>query len=477
VCREIVTRRGRRVLHVGVALAFALTLAAACERQTRAPAAARVEADHRLNVVVILADDARAGLAGMPNVRRLLARRGITFSRFFATTPECCPSRAGILSGQYSHHSGVVGNSGPDGYPRFDEDSNLAVWLHNAGYETALVGKYLNGYPFYGGQRVPPGWSDWQAIDSSPLQRYYDYVLNENGLRIGYGRAPTDYSTTVLTRKAVDFLAHVREPFFLYFAPIAPHLPATPAPEDVGTVRPRAPTGRPSFNERHIRDKPWWRSHSRRLRPKAIQFLEQAIARQRESLRAVDRSVGEIIATLKDRGLLRRTVILYASDNGFLWGEHRLGGKIWPYEESIRVPLVVRVPWSDVWGRTDRHLVLNIDLASTIAELAGVRPGLPQDGRSIVPLLHGLRPTWRSAFVVEYLGETMLARGGPPPFRALRSLRYLYVEYRNGWRELYDLVDDPAELRNVARDPGSAATRLQLASRLSALFEQAPRAP
>jgi arylsulfatase A-like enzyme len=135
------------------------------------------------------------------------------------------------------------------------------------------------------------------------------------------------------------------------------------------------------------------------------------------------------------------------------------------------------VPWSNAWGRTDRHLVLNVDLASTIADLAGVRPGLPQDGRSIVPLLHGQRPAWRSAFVVEYLGDSMLGRGGPPPYRALRSLRYLYVEYRNGWRELYDLVDDPWELRNVAGDPGSAAIERRLARRLSALFEQAPRGP
>ncbi len=139
------------------------------------------------------------------------------------------------------------------------------------------------------------------------------------------------------------------------------------------------------------------------------------------------------------------------------------------------MPLVVRTPWQGVWGRTDNHLVLNIDLASTIAQLADVIPGAPQDGRSIVPLLHGTHPPWRSGFVVEYLGKTLLRRSGPPPYRGVRTKRYLYVEYRNGWRELYDLVRDPGELRNVAAEPAYADIRQVLTRRLVALFELAPR--
>jgi arylsulfatase A-like enzyme len=172
--------------------------------------------------------------------------------------------------------------------------------------------------------------------------------------------------------------------------------------------------------------------------------------------------------------VLDRTVIIYASDNGFLWGEHRLGGKMWPYEESIRIPLVVRTPWRAQRGRTDPRLVLNIDLASTITQLAGTTPALPQDGRSLVPLLQGAKPVWRNSFVVEYLGGNLLRHGGPPPYRALRTKRYMYVEYLNGWRELYDLALDPWQLENRARDASQRSTRQVLARRLETLFSTPP---
>ncbi len=406
----------------------------------------------------------------MANVRRLLASHGITFRRAYVTTSLCCPSRASILTGQYSHHHGVVQNFGPASYPRFRESTALPVWLQEAGYETALVGKYLNDYPLYGHHRVPPGWSRWVAIDSSPEERYYDYVLDEDGRLVFHGHRRRDYSTAVLARKAVQFLRRAREPFFLYFAPVAPHLPAEPAREDIGTVVPPPPRA-PSFNERDIRDKPWRRLYRRRLGPGALRFLEHDIReRQLESLRSLDRAVGAIVATLRRRRLLRRTVILYASDNGFLWGEHRLGGKLWPYEESIHVPLVARVPWRSEWGRSDDHLVLNIDLAPTIARLAGVRPRLREDGRSLLPLLLGRRPRWRRDFLVEYLGQSQLHRDGSPPFAAVHGRRYLYVEYLNGWRELYDLLRDPYELVNRARDPAYAGIRRRLRRRLRILL-------
>jgi arylsulfatase A-like enzyme len=172
--------------------------------------------------------------------------------------------------------------------------------------------------------------------------------------------------------------------------------------------------------------------------------------RQLESLLALDRSVATIVSTLRQRKLLDHTVIIYTSDNGFLWGEHRLGGKLWPYEESTRVPLIVRTPWRTGNGTVNTKPVLNIDLASTISRLAGVKPGKAQDGHSFVPFLHGRSIRWRNAFVVEYLGRNLLKVGGPPPYIAVHTGRYLYVEYRRGWRELYDLRRDPWELRNIA---------------------------
>src|SRR5581483_3136923 len=263
-----------------------------------------------------------------------------------------------------------------------------------------LVGKYLNDYTLFGDHRIPPGWDDWQVIDSVPEESYYDYTLNENSRLVHYGHRPADYSTTVLTRKATAFLRSVRRPFFLYFAPVTPHLPAIPAPQDRGRLENLAPLHSPAFNERDLRDKPWRDWHRKLLNAAAALYENHVRERQLESLRALDRSVAAIVATLRQRKLLGRTVIVYTSDNGFLYGEHRLGGKLWPYEDSTHVPLVVRAPWTAA-ASVDRSPVLNIDLASTIAALAGVTPQLPQDGHSFLPLLEGVWTPWRNAYLLE----------------------------------------------------------------------------
>ncbi len=435
-------------------------------------------ASPRLNVVFIVSDDERVdGNAVMADVRRLLARHGVTFDNMRVTTSECGPSRASILTGEYSHHTGVLDNFGPHSYPAFDERADLAVWLHRAGYRTALVGKYLNDYTLDGHHAVPPGWDDWQVMDSVPEERYYDYSLNENGRLVHFGEHARDYSTTVLTNKALDFLRGARQPFFLYFAPVAPHLPAIPAPADVGRFDDLAPFHSPSLNQSNIDDEPWSAWHRRALTPSGLSYIDEVRKRQLESLQAVDRAVARIVSTLARRNLLDRTVIFYTSDNGFLWGEHRLGGKLWPYEESTRVPLIVRTPWAH--GATVNHdPVLNIDFASTISELAGVVPGARQDGDSLVPLLHGETIPWRRDYLVEYLGKNKLANGGPPPYVAIHTPRYLYVAYRyRQWRELYDLRSDPWELRNVVGDPAYAPVRTLLARELSSLYAAPPHSP
>jgi N-acetylglucosamine-6-sulfatase len=430
-----------------------------------------------LNVVVIVTDDERYDAnATMRSVHRLLSAHGVTFTEFHVTTSECCPSRASILTGQYSHHHHVVGNFGKTGYPQFDEHNTLATWLADAGYSTALVGKYLNDYTIYGDHHVPPGWGRWIAMDSVPEEKYFNYTLNIDRRLIHHGRSVKDYSTTVLSNQATRFLRSAKEPFFLYYAPIAPHLPAIPAPRDAGVLSSLKPIRKPSFDERDIADKPWRAWHPSTLSAGGIAYVQDEIRkRQLESLRAVDRSVARLVAVLRERGTLDRTVIFYLSDNGFLLGEHRLGGKVWPYEESMHVPLIVRTPWATTPSRDD-HFVLNIDLASTIAELAGVPPGRPQDGRSLVPLLHGKSPAWRVDFLEEYRGQPLLRAGGPPRFKAVHDRRFLYVEYDNGWRELYDHRVDPYELNNVFGEPRYRSYQARLARRLAVLYA-APARP
>jgi N-acetylglucosamine-6-sulfatase len=471
--REICSVRAWSTLVVVAVAALAAVAAGGASAHRALPR--RTGTGRRFNVVVILSDDERVdGTSVMRNVRRLLVRHGVTFANYHVTTSECGPSRASILTGEYAHHTGVVDNFGLHSFPAFDANSTLAVWLHDAGYDTALVGKYINDYTIYGHHKTAPGWDDWQVMDSIPMERYYGYAIDDNGHRQEYGYAPRDYSTTVLTNKAIGFIRHARKPFFLYFAPVTPHLPAIPAPQDRKKLENIGPLHTPSIDEANIGDKPWAYWHKGLLRTAAQVYDGDVRRRQLQSLLSLDRSVGRIVRTLKQQHVLSHTVILYTSDNGFLWGEHRLGGKLWPYEESTHVPLIVRAPWTKR-PRVSNEPVLNVDLASTISALAGVKPGGPQDGRSFVPLLRDRKAPWRKAYLLEYLGRNMLKVGGPPAYVAVHTARYLYVEYRRGWRELYDLRRDPWELDNIADRPRYRALQASLGRLLHRLWLQQPQ--
>ena len=434
--------------------------------------------DQRLNVVLILSDDERwDGTTVMNNVKNLLVDHGVNFTNAHVTTSMCGPSRASILTGQYAHHTGVLDNFGPHAYPAFkDESADLPVWMHRAGYQTALVGKYINGYTGAAGHhKIPPGWDDWQVMDSIPMEAYYNYSINDNGHLEHYGSKPSDYSTNVLTHKAVQFIQGARHPFFLYFAPVAPHLPAIPDKHDQKKLENIAPIHSPAFNQRNIGKEPWRFWHKDLLSAAAQLYINHVRIRQEESLLALDRSVKSVVQALKARHELNRTVIIYTSDNGFLWGEHRLGGKVWPYQESTHVPMIVRTPWTTKPARNNQP-VLNIDLAPTISALTGIKPGLPEDGRSFVPFLHAQPAPWRHAFLAEYLGKDMLHKGGPPPYVAVQTRRNLYVEYKNGWRELYNLKRDPWEMRNIAGDAKTKPLQATLSQTLQRLYDTPPLA-
>ncbi|MFN2543536.1 MAG: sulfatase [Actinomycetota bacterium] len=422
------------------------------------------------NVVLIVTDDQRWDtLSRMPNVQRLLVQRGVTFSNGFVVNSLCCPSRASILTGRYSHSTGVYTEQPPfGGAQRFDDSSTVATWLHDAGYRTGLFGKYLNGYR---GTSVPQGWDEWLAFQQNESHGYYrNYSVNDDGVIRRYGSQADDYSTDVLARRAVSFVRSSDRSFFLYFAPYAPHGPADPAPRDRGTVTvgdlPRFDP--PSFDEADVSDKPAW-MHS--LPPVTRADVDAFRVRQYESLLAVDRAVGEIVHELDVSHRLRRTVIVFVSDNGLAWGEHRWTRKEVPYEESIRVPYVIRYDRLVSAPRVDPHLALNIDLAPTIAALAGVEADAPE-GRSLVPLLAGRDVRWRSDFLVEHVeGRT---QPDPPTFCAVRTERYLFAVYATGEVELYDLRTDPFELRNIAQDQGSLSVIVRLRDRLAALCRPPP---
>ena len=423
----------------------------------------------RPDIVLVLTDDQRADtLEAMPTVGSKLVDRGVRFPNGFVVNPLCCPSRASILTGNYSHTTGVYRNDPPfGGFEAFDDRSTVATWLHEAGYRTGLVGKYLNGYR---GTYVPPGWDHWFVTFGGT--RYYDYTISADGRRRKASSDPAEYSTDVLATDAVAFIrsTELDRPLFLYFAPHAPHDPATPGPGDAASFL-ELPVWRPeSFDEADVSDKPGYVQQRERLDEAARAEVDRFRGDQHRSLLAVDRAVGQLVEALDETGRLSRAVVVFASDNGMLWGEHRWDTKIVPYEESIRVPYVVR---SDAWGeaaRIDERLVLNIDLAPTFAELAGASS--PRcDGESLLPILDSTSASWRTDFLVEHLG---LNSPQVPTYCAVRSDTYVYVRYGTGETELYDLGADPLELDNRARGTGYDAIRTTMHQRLEELCAPAP---
>lgn len=400
------------------------------------------------DIVLILTDDQRFDtLWAMPAVQSELVARGIEFTSGYVSNALCCPSRTSILTGQYSHSTGVYTNKSQQphgGFSAFRDRSTVATWLHGAGYRTAMLGKYLNGYK---GTYVPPGWDRWFATYDEG--GFYDYTANSDGSVSTFGDDPADYGTDVLARRATDFIRATdpARPLFLYFAPHAPHEPATPGPGD-GRAFSDLPRWRPpSYDEPHVAEKPPYIRDEPRLSQTVAASIDRFRLDQYRSLLAVDRAVSAILGTLAETGRLSNAMIVFMSDNGMLWGEHRWGKKLVPYEESIRVPFVVRADALIAEPRSDRHLVLNIDLAPTFARLAGIRA--PRvEGRSLLPLLSSPTSPWRSDFLLEHM---KMDEGGVPTYCGVHSGRFVYVDFVTGDEELYDLARDPHELSNKAR--------------------------
>jgi arylsulfatase A-like enzyme len=417
----------------------------------RGPAAADAAAAQgsQPNVVVIVTDDQRWDeLDGMPVVQGELMANGVTFTNGFVVNALCCPSRASVLTGQWSHTSGVYRQIPPHGrFEAMDDASTMATWLDDAGYDTALVGKYLDGYqhPALSGY-VPPGWDRWVAFVHSG---YRNYSLTVDGHVSDHA---DDYATDVLAAHADEFVRSADGPLFLYFAPPAPHAPATPGPGLADAGVPTPPPAPASLDEADVSDKPSYIRDLPRLGDAGVAAAAAFRTDQERTLLSVDRAIGGILQALADTGRLENTLILFMSDNGVLLGEHRWTKKEVPYEEAIRIPFVVRF---DAAGGPqdviDPRLVLNVDVAPTVADAAGVAaPG--SEGASLLPILRGEDPPWRHDFLVEH----MEGANPVPTYCAVRSETTKYVRYETGEEELYDLTADPFELTNLVGNPANA---------------------
>jgi arylsulfatase A-like enzyme len=521
-------RRTSKLARVGAAAVLAIGVAVAAHGGATAGAAAKP------NVIEILTDDQTLNeLDTMPQTGALLRAKGVTFSRFYDSFPLCCPSRATLLTGEYMHNHMVRGNVPAfGGHHRFaslgTEAKALPTWLKAAGYNTAHIGKYLNGYGDDGNPLVPAGWDEWygQISDYDPAEEggklYYDYDLLEKGL-IGpamlqhYGSAPADYQGTVLQAKALSAIGDLSaqpDPFYLEFAPSAPHYPFTPPPNYAGTMAsaPLAPL--PGLNEKNVDDKPaFLRALApHRLNATTLATLAASRRQRLEQLRGVDDTVAAIVNKLAAEGRLSNTYFIFTSDNGYFFGEHRIvAGKYLPYEPASHVPFVIAGPGLPA-GATSNALSANIDVAPTIAALAGASPpaGFDVDGHSLLPfaanpaaqtdrpvLLEadvgpgqgtlpaplGLvrhRPLMEKLGLAGKAGVTNLEQepGGQrtaydgdvaPAYRAIRTNRYLFVIYSTGASELYDMAKDPAQLSSLIHNRRYNKVRRKLLRRLIVL--------
>jgi N-acetylglucosamine-6-sulfatase len=438
-----------------------------------------------LNIIVIMTDDQDfRSIRVMKNVKELLVDSGTRFQDSFVSFPLCCPSRASFLTGQYAHNHGVMDNRPPTGgYGMLDHTNTLAVWLQQAGYHTAHIGKYLNGYGTQvPRETIPSGWTEWYGAPDPGAYSFYNFQLNENGTLVFYGDGEENYQTDVYTRKAVDFIqrmATTDAPFFLSVAFLAPHDDIDPslggpepAPRHKGFFKNTPLPRLPSFNEEDLSDKPFIIRSRSPMTSIEIEDLTVRYHRRLESLLAVDEAVKMIIDAIEAAGKLHNTAVIFTSDNGFLQGEHRIPkGKVYLYEESIRVPLIIRHP-ALIGNKVRTELVANIDLAPTIVELANAVPNRVMDGRSLWPLMNGTSAGWRSHLLIESPSQ-------PLPFiknySAVRTKQYIYAEYITGEKEFYNFLDDschsadPYQLESQHSNPCYSQIIDELSQRLSIL--------
>ena len=484
-------------------------------------------ADDGPNIVVIMSDDqAPQMMRALPTVEREIGRRGATFANAFASYPLCCPARATLLTGQYAHNNGVLGNNRPSGggyQALIDKRRTLASWLQADGYVTGFAGKYLNGVRRP--KRVPPGWDSWSALvgeGGDGLSSYYDFdVFEPDGTPRHYGDATDDYQTDVITRDyAVPFIqaqAAVPGPYFLWLAYHPPHFGvgradragrrcSAGAPDDRSGRQSAIPPPRyarafsgarlpkpPSFNEENVSDKPKLVRRRPPLSRSDLALIRRDYRCGLAALSALDDSVEDIVTTLDAVGERDNTVLVFVSDQGVMNGEHRIKrGKNRPYEEAIRIPLMMSGP-TILPRRTITAPVANADIAPTLLDLAGATIpeslGRPIDGTSLAGELGGLSGSPGRVVPLEGRERVSRSRHGYKvhSYIGVRTARYMYVEYRRatfGTRgagiraqlgagrttetELYDLKLDPYELENLA----STGRYRPIKSRLAALSAQ-----
>lgn len=439
----------------------------------------------RPNIVFILIDDLRwdeLGCAGhpyiqTPNIDRL-AKEGAMFRNAFMTTPLCSPSRASFLTGKYAHTHGIT-----DNVDRSEASHKLVTFpamLHKSGYDSAFIGKW-----HMGNDETPrPGFDHWVSFKGQGT--YINPDINEDGKPV----KRRGYVTDILGDYAVKFIRRSRQkPFLVYMAHKAIHPEVTqnddgsiniadaekflPAERHQHAYEGKTIPRRPNYG-RAPDDKPALLRQIEGLPPlgPATVTPDESILGRHRTLSAIDENVGEILRALKETGQLENTIIVFTSDNGYFYGEHGLSiERRLAYEESIRLPLLVRYPRVIKPGTVRNELALNIDLAPTLLSLARLPVPNDMEGRSLVPLLKGERTEWRNKFLIEYYSDKVIPRIVRMGYRAVRTEKWKYIHYLEleGMDELYELEADPYEMKNVIKEPRCANVLNEMKLELSRL--------
>lgn len=417
----------------------------------------------KMNVIFILTDDHRNDFMGFtgklpwqktPTMDRM-AKEGAHMKNAFVTTSLCSPSRASILTGQYSHVHTIVDNLAgePDGLIYFPQ------YLQKAGYQTSFFGKWHMGDD---DDRPRPGFNHWESFRGQGV--YFNPNLNINGSAIQYD--DSTYITDLLTEHAINWLDKRErdKPFFMYLSHKAVHAPFVPAIRHKGLYKGQSYPLPPTFwqtADTTYRKYNWpeWVKQQRNSWH-GIDFMyhshsniDSMIQVYAETLMAVDESIGSVLGYLEKNELLENTLIIYMGDNGFSWGEHGLIDKRHFYEESVKVPFLVYAPGIIKSGKTISQMVQNIDIAPTVFELAGLQKPTYMPGRSFLQLLRGDTVTWRDKIFYEYYWEYDFPM--TPTVYGVRTNKYKLIRYMGIWdqNELYDLENDPDEVNNLMGKP------------------------
>ncbi len=418
------------------------------------------------NVVFVLVDDLDWNLFNQIPRLAALKEHGITFMNQTVTDSLCCPSRVSIMRGQYIHNHKVISNieSTGGGWPTFrdreEENDNLPVWLDNVGVTTALFGKYLNDFPSKPKEAtyIPPGWDQW-AVPISRGDSYtgYNYTLNDNGTLIRYSNKTSDFLNDVITDKATQFIETAESPFFLELSTYSPHKPAPVATRNAlkhgATLAPRNPT----YNAYGV-DEPKWMKDNLPLTTSQLATVDKQWRKRARSAESIGDSIDAILAKLKETGRDKDTLVVVTTDNGYHMAERRMfKGKRTPYASDTVVPMIVIGPGVPT-GISVNAMTSTIDLAPTFAQVFGATTPNWVDGRSLIDFFaNGKTPEgWRNAVLTESLGistpdDPDYQKNAPPKFFALRSEKWLYVEYVDGSKTLYDRENDPYEMVNLIK--------------------------